>query len=669
VEHNAFVCSLPNGAPLAGSLVLEIDPKTESANLDLVLKVHTRPAETPDNNYEYEEATPGFVHTLLHVPGEKVFFAPPSSRHYFLGLTVNKDMNTDLQNKMKASQSNRDYFNGLLLRFKNTWTQKGEAPAATNSTEADYLISCTGKDKQVNDRLLSYLATHPVPGPHHSGARRISFCTDRSLGFGIHFHDPKNGNLIALHLGKHGFAQPIAGDGWWGEYRAAAAQTRCGILLLNITHDYLQSAACRKELTGFDMDRICVYDKHEARIFKWDELVHSRQFADYRACLVSAVVGEAGCWNEKTQLSSMVRQLEHKDADVRRATVMAMTAISRQICLKPALLVLIRLLEDGDEGVRSHAAMAVGRIGKASRPAVPGLARLLEDHGKGVRLRAIEALGLIGQAAASTAPKLTKLLEDEDEAIRLKAVIALGLIGYSAASTVGGITQRLKDVSPDVRWEATTALANIGEAAAPATRELARLLKDTTATVRCHTAIALGRIGEGAALAAPELACLCDDECKDVRRQAAKALGQIGQRAAPFTPGLAQMLRDQDQDVQEETVDALCLIGKAASKAVPVLIRLLADKDTFVQGNAVAALEAIGEAAAPAVPELIGLLANTDTLFQLNVVTALGAIGEAAAPAVPKLRQLHMVAVDTEDDDLAEEIDTALDKILGVYEG
>jgi HEAT repeat protein len=90
---------------------------------------------------------------------------------------------------------------------------------------------------------------------------------------------------------------------------------------------------------------------------------------------------------------------------------------------------LLVRLEDGSEGVRSSAAVALGRIG--SEEVVGGLLARLEDESAGVRSSAAGALGQIGGEGAVGG--LLARLDDESADVRSRAAEALGQIGDEAA--------------------------------------------------------------------------------------------------------------------------------------------------------------------------------------------------------------------------------------------
>jgi len=163
-----------------------------------------------------------------------------------LGLVAHRNLNKDWLWPMRDQEPER------YLSFLNRSTQGGYGPEGRNDVlgaavaqQADYLISFCAADKEKNDALLRLLSSEPVEGPHctKQATRPITFCTDRSLGFGGHYDAP-----AGLYLAKHGFAQPTAQRAWFNEYKEAGRNTAHGILVLNPSVGYLQSVACAQEL-------------------------------------------------------------------------------------------------------------------------------------------------------------------------------------------------------------------------------------------------------------------------------------------------------------------------------------------------------------------------------------------------------------------------------------
>jgi hypothetical protein len=87
--------------------------------------------------------------------------------------------------------------------------------------------------------------------------------------------------------------------------------------------------------------------------------------------------------------------------------------------------VIIACLNDGDQYVRSHAALALGNLVRRPDIAVPALAKSCNDATADVRESAVIALALFGGASRPARPAIMKALHDTDGGVRAVAAIAL----------------------------------------------------------------------------------------------------------------------------------------------------------------------------------------------------------------------------------------------------
>jgi hypothetical protein len=186
--------------------------------------------------------------------------------------------------------------------------------------------------------------------------------------------------------------------------------------------------------------------------------------------------------------------------------------------IPPEIQNLISVLRSQDTGVRYGAVKALHKIGDPS--AVLGLKEALKDENEGVRKHAAEALGYIGPEAV---PVLREALKDEDINVLEAAAKALVKIGSEAVAT---LIEVLKDEDDVVRWYAAKALGEIemdpeAKAAVPA---LIEALKDPDIYVREAAEEALEEIGPDAVSTLIEA---LKDEDRGVQQQAAEALEKI----------------------------------------------------------------------------------------------------------------------------------------------
>lgn len=192
-----------------------------------------------------------------------------------------------------------------------------------------------------------------------------------------------------------------------------------------------------------------------------------------------------------TESESLVRPVSRPSAEP-DDTLLRPTAPPQEKTIAPPsgpdLEDLIRLLRNPDMDVRSHAAMALGKMGTA---AVEMLCEALRDPTWYVRFHAADALGTIGDASAVEA--LGRTLRDPEWAVRSHTAMALGKIGEAAAARTLG--SAIRDPVHDVRVHVIEALGKIGDAAAII--PLCNALRDRNQDIRTHAATALRMIGAG----------------------------------------------------------------------------------------------------------------------------------------------------------------------------
>ncbi|CAL1158634.1 unnamed protein product [Cladocopium goreaui] len=169
----------------------------------------------------------------------------------------------------------------MRLRQQRKWmcvgyNARGEPEGEKLATDADFLISFASPDRDENNRILHELKT----GVNYDGGLRpVTFCTDKSLGMGLHINEAqemRRWNPIFSDLDQP--RQPGEYPPWFKHYKEAANETRHGLLILQLTDSYLKSKACRWEF-GYvrKPELVHVYvpsgDKSPGRIVKWEELM------------------------------------------------------------------------------------------------------------------------------------------------------------------------------------------------------------------------------------------------------------------------------------------------------------------------------------------------------------------------------------------------------------
>jgi cyclophilin family peptidyl-prolyl cis-trans isomerase/HEAT repeat protein len=293
------------------------------------------------------------------------------------------------------------------------------------------------------------------------------------------------------------------------------------------------------------------------------------------------------------------------------------------------------LLEHWSPEVRSHAALAVGRIG--DRRGVPLLLGALDDTVPSVVAEAAFALGELADSSDAVSTALRRLIQTHpDDSVGVEGVSALAKIGTPEAFTAsldvlagrlgsGSIEQpglirrealltlwrypRVADalslVTPyldspdgDVRWRAAYALVRPG--LVPALGRLLDLASDPEAEVRALAARAL-RAGAAdsagvTARARAVLGAALQDPSPHVRINAINAAATF--RDATLVGPIASLVRDGDANVRMAAVQALGAMRQA--EASTALERAIADttERIGIRAAALSSLAACDEVAA-----------------------------------------------------------------------
>ena len=148
---------------------------------------------------------------------------------------------------------------------------------------------------------------------------------------------------------------------------------------------------------------------------------------------------------------------------------------------------LIAALQDPDQGLRNHAALALGDLGNAQ--AVAPLIEAFEEQTATLRRRVIWSLGRLKDSRA--VGPIIRALDDPDWEVRVGAVGALGELGDRRA--VDALIESLTDESLYVRGSAAQSLGVLGDTRAIG--PLTAALEDEEQYVRTSAEIGLGWIG------------------------------------------------------------------------------------------------------------------------------------------------------------------------------
>ncbi len=322
-------------------------------------------------------------------------------------------------------------------------------------------------------------------------------------------------------------------------------------------------------------------------------------------------LGQIGSATALPALISIIRDVNNEDEDVRGAALRALGRIRDE----RAIPFLVEALGYPDTWLPPRIGEILVSIGE---PAIPSLqTELKRNPSEHVRMWAAEILGWLNAASAATA--LGDALSDISPEVRAKAAGALGKIKDDRS--VNGLLELLvSDPVPFVRMKASQALGLIGH---PAVIDyLVNILKDPEWWVRVRAVEALEKLGERAVAA---LLPALEDEDLEVRKRAAMALERIGY--------VEKILDEYGQpEFKGELRKILCLVAEAG--IIESICQRLGTADRHLKKRIVRILgEArVVEAGGP----LLELLRDTsEWSLRARIIESLGKIG--AKEAIPYL--------------------------------
>ena len=333
-----------------------------------------------------------------------------------------------------------------------------------------------------------------------------------------------------------------------------------------------------------------------------------------------------------------LRKLRSKDYDT-RSRAFAEATRNRDV------EVLLQVIEDPDEYMRSDAIQALGGIGDPR--AVPALVSRLDDANFNNQEHAAAALARIGDRRAAT--PLTAMLRATEKHPQARTAAAEAVIALADPHVIGSLLDGLRggdetgrrlilqvigaigdarcvppvvaaldDPSENTRWEAVSTLGALRDQRA--TEPLLRLFGRTPPDSGLFVEIinALGRLGDPRA--GDALSPLLDHPDAEVRTSAAAALDATGYRPTD-RGGEARRLVAQCRWVE--------LVALGWETAGSPLMRMLKDGDYKSRRAAVAGLAHFG--AENAQEPLIEALMDSDPDISTAAAEALGRIGNAQA--------------------------------------
>ena len=222
-------------------------------------------------------------------------------------------------------------------------------------------------------------------------------------------------------------------------------------------------------------------------------------------------------------------------------------------------------LKAAEEGVRSPASIAIGRVGA---PAVGHLGRVLDESNEaGTLIAAADAAGAIGKDASGAADSLKRASSHPDPRVGMACADALGRVGSRPASALPGLLSAARAEDADLRAEAVRRIGALQREGRGAGTRLLECGGDPSPKVRAASAIALALVGVRGDDLLGALGRLLDDPDPDVRVNAAAAAGHAREEARPLLPRLEALKRGSEPRVAA-AAGAACdaVLGKEPPK-------------------------------------------------------------------------------------------------------
>src|SRR5262245_33142750 len=209
----------------------------------------------------------------------------------------------------------------------------------------------------------------------------------------------------------------------------------------------------------------------------------------------------------------------------------------------------IKALESStSDSQRTTAAVALGKIGPATKEVLPALVKALEDRALSVRYNAIMAIQDRDLPEKDAAPIFLNLVQHKDETVRATAVAVLGDMDPRTKDVAPAMMKALDDSSYKVRGNALKALREMELATPDAIAFFTRAIGKSG--VQDAGFAALARLGPSA------------------RKQAIPAMLKVLNEPVVFLDSHARVL------------GMLGEMGLDANEAVPDLLRVLRKRDT-----------------------------------------------------------------------------------------
>lgn len=299
-------------------------------------------------------------------------------------------------------------------------------------------------------------------------------------------------------------------------------------------------------------------------------------------------LGAIGCPNA-TSRQVVMAGLRDADPLVRAAAVESLGHWDEPSAA--VLIALTPLLEDANDQVKVEVTKVLPRLAGASRIVVDGLCRrLVEDDSAWVQVHAALALGRLGRAAVAAGGPLLRAAQTGEACVREQAMRAIALI--QPPETAQAFAAGLKDACSDIRKVASAGWMKAAAIPEEAISTLVEALRDPETQVRANAAHALGRLD---ALPAEAIALLigCTDDFYDgLRMNAAVALKHAP--ASAIAEVMQHLLTDPNPRVRLIAAGTLLSAEPDNPQACAVVVEALGDSVLRLRKATLELVESLG---------------------------------------------------------------------------
>jgi HEAT repeat protein len=261
---------------------------------------------------------------------------------------------------------------------------------------------------------------------------------------------------------------------------------------------------------------------------------------------------------------------------------------------EPSVAVLIGLaplLEDANDQVKVEVTKVLPRLAGASPAVVDGLCRrLVEDDSAWVQVHAALALGRLGRAAAAAGGPLLRAAQTGDVSVREQAMRAIALI--QPPETAEAFAAGLKDACSDIRVVASAGWMKAAAIPEEAIPTLVEALRDPETQVRANAAHALGRLDALPAAAVTLLIECAADPYDGLRMNAAVALKLAP--ASAVVEVMQHLLTDPNPRVRLIAAGTLLSAEPDNAQACAVVVEALGDPVLRVRTASLKLVESLG---------------------------------------------------------------------------